>query len=83
MADGAVARGRRARGGGAARRAERTAVRIETARYIERAIPTMDILSEEALQIIEANAQTVLEEIGIGFTDSPEALKRWKEAGAD
>ncbi|MEL7465440.1 MAG: trimethylamine methyltransferase family protein [Pseudomonadota bacterium] len=83
MADGAAARGRRARGGGAARRAERTAVRIETARYIERNIPTMDLLSEEALQIIEANAETVLEEIGIGFTDSPEALKRWREAGAD
>ena len=80
MAEAAEARGRRsrggARGGGAARRAERTAVRIETAKFIERKIPTMDILSPEALEIIEANAETVLEEIGVGFTDSPEALKR-------
>lgn len=83
MADVAEARGRRARGGGAARRAERTAVRIEAAKYIERRIPTMDILSEEAIEIIEANAETVLEEIGIGFTDNPEALRRWREAGAD
>ena len=84
MSEAAEARGRRTRGGGgAARRAERTAVRIEAAKYIERRIPTMEILSEEALQIIEANAETILEEIGIGFTDSPEALKRWKEAGAD
>ena len=84
MSEAAEARGRRTRGGGgAARRAERTAVRIEAAKYIERRIPTMEILSEEALQIIEANAETILQEIGIGFTDSPEALKRWKEAGAD
>ena len=49
--------GRRARGGGgAARRAERTAVRVEFARYITRNIPDMEILNEEALQIIEHNA---------------------------
>ena len=48
---------RRARGGGgAARRAERTAVRIEAARFIERNIPNLEILNEEALEIIEANA---------------------------
>ena len=83
MSEAAEARGRRARGGGAARRAERTAVRIEAAKFIERRIPTMEILSAEALEIIEANAETVLEEIGVAFTESPEALKRWKEAGAD
>ncbi len=73
----------RGAGGGAARRAERTAVRIEAARYIERAIPTMEILSEEGLQIIEENAERVLEEIGIAFTDNPAALALWREAGAD
>ncbi|MEP5760552.1 MAG: trimethylamine methyltransferase family protein [Litoreibacter sp.] len=70
-------------GGGAARRAERTAVRIECAKYIERNIPNLEILNEEALQIIEANAETVLEEIGVGFVDNPAALARWREAGAD
>ena len=70
-------------GGGAARRAERTAVKIETARYIERNIPNFEVLNEEALQIIEANAETVLEEIGVNFVDSPTALERWREAGAD
>ena len=75
---------RRARGGGgAARRAERTAVRIETARFIERNIPNLEILNEEALEIIEANAETVLEEIGVNFVDNPSALELWKEAGAD
>ena len=69
-------------GGGAARRAERTAVRIEAARYIERNIPDLEILNEEALQIIEANAETVLEEIGVVFSENPAALDRWREAGA-
>ncbi len=75
---------RRARGGGgAARRAERTAVSIETARFIERNIPNLEILTEEALQIIEWNAETVLEEIGVNFVDNPAALDLWRQAGAD
>ena len=75
---------RRARGGGgAARRAERTAVSIETAKYITRNIPNLDILHDEALEIIESNAETVLEEIGVNFVDNPAALERWRDAGAD
>jgi trimethylamine---corrinoid protein Co-methyltransferase len=79
-----VAEGRRARGGGgAARRAERTAVRIECAKFIERNIPNLEILNEEALEIIERNAETILEEIGVNFVENPAALERWKAAGAD
>lgn len=70
-------------GGGAARRAERSAVRIETAKYIERNIPNFEILNEEALEIIEANAETVLAEIGVNFVNNPAALERWREAGAE
>ncbi|MDT8344034.1 MAG: trimethylamine methyltransferase family protein [Thermohalobaculum sp.] len=76
-------RGRRGTGGGAARRAERTAPRLEVARYIERNIPNFEILTPEAIEIIEANAETVLEEIGVNFVENPEALRRWREAGAD
>lgn len=75
---------RRSRGGGgAARRAARTGVKIEAAKYIERAIPNFEILNDEALEIIEANAETVLEEVGVAFVDNPKALERWKDAGAD
>ncbi|GLQ34465.1 trimethylamine methyltransferase [Amylibacter marinus] len=75
---------RRARGGGgAARRAARTAVVIETEKYIERNIPNFEVLTEEALQIIEHNAETVLEEIGVNFPDNPRALDLWRAAGAD
>jgi trimethylamine---corrinoid protein Co-methyltransferase len=76
--------GRRARGGGgSARRAERTAVSLDTAKFIQRNIPNFEILNEEALEIIEWNAETVLEEIGVNFVENPGALKLWKDAGAD
>ncbi|MBT6190355.1 MAG: trimethylamine methyltransferase family protein [Tateyamaria sp.] len=78
----AAARRRGRGGGGAARRAERTAVSFETARYIERNIPNFEILTEEALQIVEHNAETILEEIGVNFPDNPGALQRWRDAGA-
>ncbi len=82
MTEAAARRRGRGAGGGAARRAERTAKRIETAAVISRNIPNLEILNEEALQIIEANAETVLEEIGVAFVDNPKALDRWREAGA-
>lgn len=74
---------RRRSGGGAARRAERTSVKIETARFIERNVPNFEILSEEALEIIESNAETILEEVGVNFVNNSTALALWKEAGAD
>ncbi|MEM9697783.1 MAG: trimethylamine methyltransferase family protein [Pseudomonadota bacterium] len=77
-------RARRGRGGGgAARRAERSAVSFETAKYIARKIPNFEVLDEEALEIIERNAETLLEEIGVNFPGNPTALARWREAGAD
>lgn len=71
------------RGGGAARRAERTAVRIETAKYITRNIPNFELLSPEALDIIETNAEVVLAEIGVNFINNPGALELWRKAGAE
>jgi len=79
----AEARRRTRGGGGAARRAERSAVSFETAKYIERNIPNFEVLSEEALQMIEHNADTVLEEIGVNFINNPGALERWRNTGAD
>jgi trimethylamine--corrinoid protein Co-methyltransferase len=84
MAMNEVRAERRVRGGGgAARRAERTAVSIETAQYIQRRIPNFEILNTEALELIEWNAETVLEEIGVNFIDNPAALELWRAAGAD
>ncbi|MEM6896507.1 MAG: trimethylamine methyltransferase family protein, partial [Pseudomonadota bacterium] len=73
----------RAGGGGAARRAERTGIRIEAAKYITRAVPNLEFLDEAALELIEENAETVLEEIGVVFAENPAALDRWRAAGAE
>ena len=70
-------------GGGAARRAERTAVRIEAAKFIERQIPNLEILNEEALAIIEEGAERILSEVGVVFSDNAPALKLWADAGAE
>ena len=80
MSESTVRRGRS--GGGTARRAERTRFRIEVVPKIERRIPNFEVLDEEALEIIEANAETVLEEIGVAFVDNPAACARWRDAGA-
>ena len=55
---------------------------VETERYIDRNIPLYEFLDEATLEIIEYNAETVLEEIGVNFVDSPEALDRWRSVGA-
>ena len=75
---------KRARGGGgAARRASRTSISFDTAKFIERKIPLFEVLNEEALQIIESNAELMLEEVGVAFVNNPGALEKWKNAGAD
>ena len=73
-----------ASGGAAARRAARTGGGPGTQLpYIKRKIHVYEVLDEEGLALIERNADTVLEEIGIDFRDDAEALALWKEAGAD
>ena len=83
MSGAAQGRTRRSRtGGGAARRAARSGISVETTKPIQRNIPTYQVLTEEALQTIEANAETVLAEIGVDVVDNPEALARWSAVGA-
>ena len=50
--------------------------------YITRQIPEYEILDDAGLSLIEANADILLQDIGIEFKDDPEALEIWKEAGA-
>jgi trimethylamine--corrinoid protein Co-methyltransferase len=76
-------RGRRAAGGREARRALRGGAKGVKHPYIIRKLPLTELMGEEGLALIEANAETVLEEIGIEFRDDPEALEIWKQAGAD
>lgn len=76
-------RGKRAGGGREAKRAARSARSSSFVPYITRKIPYYEVLDEEGLQIIERNADTILEETGIDFRDDAEALSLFRAAGAD
>ncbi|MGQ7792849.1 trimethylamine methyltransferase family protein [Faunimonas sp. B44] len=73
----------RRRGGAGARRARRQAGDGVQMPFIRRRLSNFEVLDEEGLSLIERNADTVLEEIGIEFREDPESLQLWREAGAD
>jgi trimethylamine---corrinoid protein Co-methyltransferase len=70
-------------GGRDAKRAARAARTGVTTPYITRRIPYYEVVDEEGLALLEANADTILEEIGIDFRDDPEALEILRKGGAD
>jgi len=70
------AAGRRGRGGAAARRAAQQQNEFVQFPYIRRKIKEFEILDEEAMDIIERNADIVLEEIGVEFRDDAEAIAK-------
>ncbi len=72
------------RGGGRdAKRAARLGAISASVPFAARNIPYVELLSEEGLALIEANAETILAEIGVEFRDDPESLDIWRAAGAD
>jgi len=70
-------------GGRAARRESRAAKVTAAAPYLIRGIPCQEVLNEEGLARIEANADQLLQDIGIEFRDDDEVLELWRGAGAD
>ena len=90
MSEPASTAAREPRRGREARRAARAQRASVAAPYITRNIPLTEILSEEGLAIIERNADTLLEEIGVEFRDFPararalsrRGLRRQGRAGA-
>jgi trimethylamine--corrinoid protein Co-methyltransferase len=75
---------RRGRSGGrAARQAARLAAHVEHVPYLTRTLAPYEVLSEEGLSLIERNAETILEEVGVIVHDHPETVARFAEAGAD
>jgi trimethylamine--corrinoid protein Co-methyltransferase len=75
--------GRRGRGGASARRQARSAPKLVSLPYVRRAQAPIDMLSSEAIEVIETNADILMEEVGVEYRDDAEALALWKEAGAD
>ena len=51
--------------------------------YIDRKIGALPVLSEEGLELIEANADRILAEVGMEFRDDPEIIAIFAEAGCD
>jgi trimethylamine---corrinoid protein Co-methyltransferase len=54
-----------------------------TAPFIKRVIPPYEMLDEEQLCAVELHADRILEEIGMEIRGDPDAIRLWKEAGAD
>jgi trimethylamine--corrinoid protein Co-methyltransferase len=74
-------RGRRS-GGRAARQAARLHAHIERVPFLTRTLQPVEVLSEEGLSLLEANADRILEEVGIEFHGAPDALELFAGAGA-
>ncbi|MHC8509920.1 MAG: trimethylamine methyltransferase family protein [Rhodospirillales bacterium] len=75
-------------GGRRGRNARRTAREAKAdgasaAPFITRRLPLLELANSEALEIIEANADQILEETGIEFREDEEALALLKDAGCD
>ena len=70
-------------GGRAARRAARSVDLTQSAPYITRSIPPTEVLSDEGLATIEANADVILDQVGLEIIDFPEGLEIFESAGAN
>lgn len=56
---------------------------MKTLPYLTRSIPPYEVLNDEGLVIIEQNADSILEEVGVEIVDYPEALEIFESAGAN
>ena len=71
------------RGGGrAARQVTRNSSNAQRDAYLTRSIKPYELVSDEDLELLEHNADTILEEIGVEIRDYPSAIERFKKAGA-
>src|SRR5207244_9684813 len=70
---------RRSRGGAEARRAARSGGPVRQQGFIKRNVPLYEPFTADQLELIEHNAELVLEEIGIDFRDDAEAISMWKD----
>jgi trimethylamine--corrinoid protein Co-methyltransferase len=74
---------RRRSGGRAGRQAARAHAHIERTPFLTRTFAPFEILSEEGLALLEHNADTILEEVGLEFRGDADALRLLADAGAD
>ncbi len=72
------------RGGGRdARRTMRAAGVTDAASFLTRTMKPFELVNEEGLELLEHNADTILEQVGVEIRDYPSAIERFRDAGAD
>ncbi len=74
---------RRRSGGRAARQAARAGAVMDRESFLTRRLAPYEVLSDEGLEILEHNADTILEEVGMEIVGYDEALSIFAAAGAD
>jgi trimethylamine---corrinoid protein Co-methyltransferase len=74
---------RRRAGGREARLAARAHAHVERLPFLTRTLQPFEVLSEEGLSLLEENADTILEEVGLEFRGDTEALRTLRAGGAD
>ena len=74
---------RRRAGGREARIAARAHAHVVRQPFLTRRLTPFEVLDEEGLSLIEHNADTILEEVGLEFRGDPAALQTLRDAGAD
>jgi trimethylamine---corrinoid protein Co-methyltransferase len=70
-------------GGRDARRVARLHAQLERTPFLTRTLAPFEVLDEEGLSLIEHNADTILEEVGVVFRGDPDAVRLLHDAGAD
>ena len=74
---------RRRSGGRAGRQAARLHAHIDRTPFLTRTMQPFEVVNQEGLSLLEANADTILEEVGLEFRGDPEAIRLLTDAGAD
>ncbi len=70
-------------GGREGRKAMRASSHGSAEAFLTRTMKPFEIISDEGLELLEHNADTILEEVGVEIRDYPSALDRFRDAGAD
>src|SRR6187397_1534175 len=70
-------------GGRDARRAARLHAHLAREPFLTRTLAPFEVLNDEGLSILEENADTILQEVGLEFRGDADALRLLKDAGAD
>jgi len=70
-------------GGRAGRQAARASHHVAREPFLTRTLAPFEVLNEEGLATIEHNADTILEKVGLEFRGDADALRLFREAGAD